>query len=693
MTIKRLLSLSILCVAAIACALSIMMAVRQYNQLTLSQDARLRLEVVRALADVPRVMNPERGLLTLAIQTMTSDQVSRTDLPAYREASEKALAAIRARTEATVGQLADADAIIAVSKQLDEAYRQIKDTQSSAMALPINQRGTAANVVTDKASAMNTLAAQALNTQLRKMAPANGVAFAWGNVGAAVLDLRDYGGRQAGMLQSLVAAHKPVTPEQRIQFYTLQGRVDQLWGGLWELRNVTGGAPSFKPALDKANSEYIQFFAGLRDEMAKYFETGDFPIDGSTYRERTFRMWNVVIALRDAAFEGSELAIDSAIASARQNLILSVVGLVVVVLAALAVLVVVQRRAIRPLFQMTAAIGRIADGELETEIPGVGRKDEIGHMASSVQVFKDSLLRNSALEAETAAARARSEAERRDAMQQLADLFETNVGGIIGAVGASADQLKASAQVLSQSADDTAGRSNTVAAAAEQAAANVNVVASSAEELGSSVQEIRRQVQQAADVSMTAVNEAHATGEIVRELSLAAAKISDILNLISSIAGQTNLLALNATIEAARAGEAGKGFAVVASEVKELADQTAKATSEISGQVGAIQSTTGKAVDAIGRIATTIQEMNTYANAVAAAVAQQGVATGEIVRSVAEASAGTSEVTGNITGVAQTAQSVGSAAGQVLTLSSDLQGQAQALSAEMARFLQTVRAA
>ncbi len=112
---------------------------------------------------------------------------------------------------------------------------------------------------------------------------------------AAVLDLRDYGGRQGGMLQSLVAAHKPVTRAAPSSSTTLQGRVDQHWGGLWELRNVTGGAPLLKPALDKANSDYIQFFAGLRDEMAKYFETGRLPIDGSTYRERTFRMWNVAI--------------------------------------------------------------------------------------------------------------------------------------------------------------------------------------------------------------------------------------------------------------------------------------------------------------------------------------------------------------------------------------------------------------
>ncbi len=692
-TIKRLLSLSILFIAAIACALALTMAVRQYGQLTASASANLRLQTIRALADIPRVMNPERGLTTLAIQTQTPEQAARTDLPAYRAETEKVLAEIRARTNATVGALDDADALVAVAKELEATYRSMRETSDAAMAQPITSRGNAPTVVTEKITAMGTLAARTMNTQLRKLAGVNGVAFAWGNVAASVLDLRDFGGRQAGMLQSLVAAHKPVTPQQRTEFFTLQGRVDQVWGSLWGMRDVAGGAASFKPALEKVNQEYIQYFAGIRQEMLPFFDAGDFPLDGAAYREKTFRMWVPVIALRDAAFAGAEAAIDGATDSARSSLIMAVVGLLAVVVAVVAVLFVVSRRAIKPLFSMTQAIGQIANGELETEIPGVGRSDEIGQMATSVAVFKDSLVRNAAMEAEAVASRTRAEAQRRQTMQELASMFETTVGGIVTAVGTSADALKASSHVLAKSADETAGRSNTVAAAAEEAAANVNVVASSAEELGSSVQEIRRQVEQAAACSLSAVNEARSTGEIVQELSLAANKISDILSLISNIAGQTNLLALNATIEAARAGDAGKGFAVVASEVKELANQTASATAEISGQVGAIQSSTAKAVSAIGTIAATIQEMNAYSNAIASAVSQQGSATGEIVRSVAQASAGTSEVTGNITGVAMTAQSVGAAASEVLHLSSDLSNQAAALSTEMARFLATVRAA
>ncbi|MGU3493455.1 methyl-accepting chemotaxis protein [Xanthobacteraceae bacterium A53D] len=694
MTIKRLLTVSILLIAAIACALALNMAWMQYGRLTLVNAADVRLQFIRAAADIPPLMNAERGLTVLVVETMTPAQAAaRQDLADYRAATEKALANVIAKANAAKGELADADALATAAAGLETSYKALRAGVDSAMAQPVGQRGTATATVTAQAGAINTAAMTAIEGQMRMLASANGQAYAWAGVATGVLEFRDIGGRLSGALQNIVAARKPVVGEARDQFLMMQGRVEQIWSGLWKLRTVTNGAASFVPALEKVNRDNYVFSAEIRKEMLPFFATGEFPIDGAAFREKTFRVWAPVIELRDAALDSADSAIDTAQDTARANLTWAIVGAAVVLLLVAGVLTAVSRRAIRPLEGMTAAVGELADGKLDTDVPGVGRTDEIGAMAASVQVFKDSLIRNAALEAETVAAREKAEADRRVAMQNLADMFEQTVGGIISSVGASADQLKASSNILARGADDTAGRSSTVAAAAEEAAVNVNVVASSAEELGSSVQEIGRQVEQAAAVSLTAVEEARATGEIVQELSLAANKISDILGLISTIAGQTNLLALNATIEAARAGEAGKGFAVVASEVKELANQTAKATAEISGQVGAIQSSTGKAVDAIGSIATTIQQMNTYSNAIAAAVAQQGSATGEIVRSVAQASAGTSEVTGNITNVAQTAQHVGAAAGEVLSLSTDLSTQADALNSEMARFLATVRAA
>ncbi|ACA20845.1 methyl-accepting chemotaxis sensory transducer [Methylobacterium sp. 4-46] len=347
----------------------------------------------------------------------------------------------------------------------------------------------------------------------------------------------------------------------------------------------------------------------------------------------------------------------------------------------------------RPIERMTAAMGRLAAGDAATEVPYRHRRDEIGAMAGALQVFRDNLIRSRALEEETALARASAEEQRRAGMRQMADGFEAAVGGIVAQLSGSAATLQTTADAMTATAGVTASQSSNVAVAAEQAASNVNTVAAAAEELGTSVEEIGRQVQGATHLARAAVQEADLTTQLVQALSQAASRIGDMVGLITSIASQTNLLALNATIEAARAGAAGRGFAVVAAEVKELASQTAKATEEISAQIGQIQAATGQAVSAIGTITDRIREINEVGAGIAAAVEEQGAATREIVRNVAQAAAGTSEVTVNIAGVAGAAGETGTAAKEVLTAASALSQQAEHLGQEVAHFLSTVRAA
>ncbi|WFS09033.1 methyl-accepting chemotaxis protein [Methylobacterium sp. 391_Methyba4] len=400
--------------------------------------------------------------------------------------------------------------------------------------------------------------------------------------------------------------------------------------------------------------------------------------------------WDRLVDLNAAGSQASGARIEATYAAANRNmLVLAALALFV----ALGAMVLVLRGVSRPLRAIAAATQRLAAGDAEVGIPGQGRRDEIGALAGSVLVFRDNLVRSRALEAETALARADAETQRRTATRAMADAFEQAVGGIVGGVSAAATELEATARSLTGSASDAAGQSGTVAAAASEAAANVNTVAAAAEELGSSVQEIGRQVSGSAELARVAVAESTSTVALVHDLSAAAAKVGDVVALISGIAAQTNLLALNATIEAARAGTAGRGFAVVASEVKALAEQTARATEEITGQIGRIQSSTGQAASAIDGIGQRIREIDDVASSIAAAVEQQGAATQEIVRNVAEAAVGTGAVTGTIASLAHSAEETGAAAAQVLGAASEMSRQSEHLGAEVARFLATVRAA
>jgi len=346
-----------------------------------------------------------------------------------------------------------------------------------------------------------------------------------------------------------------------------------------------------------------------------------------------------------------------------------------------------------PIRNMNEAMTEIADGQLETEVPGVGRKDEIGGMADAVQVFKENAVERVRLENEQEAIKQKAEVEKRQLMNKMADDFEASVGSVVTGVGSAADQMKGSAMTMASTAEQTSNQASNVASASEQAAVNVQTVASAAEELSSSVSEISRQVATSTQIAGQAVDDANRTDQQIQELAQAASKIGEVVALITDIAEQTNLLALNATIEAARAGEAGKGFAVVASEVKNLANQTAKATEEIGSQIGGIQASTQDAVTAIQRITKTITQIDGIATTIAAAVEEQGTATKEIARNVEQASKGTNEVSSNISGVTTSASETGSAASEILGSATNLSDQSETLKTEVDRFMKQVRSA
>jgi methyl-accepting chemotaxis protein len=348
----------------------------------------------------------------------------------------------------------------------------------------------------------------------------------------------------------------------------------------------------------------------------------------------------------------------------------------------------------RPMRALTTAMEKLAGGDFSVVLPGLGRKDEVGEVAGAVEKFKLVSERKAREEAEAKMRQDQIAAEQRKAeMRKLADSFEGAVGEIVGTVSSASTELEASATTLTSTAERTQQLTTVVAAASEEASTNVQSVASATEELSSSITEISRQVQESARVASEAVGQARTTTERVSELSKAATRIGDVVELINTIAGQTNLLALNATIEAARAGEAGKGFAVVASEVKALAEQTAKATGEIGQQISGIQAATQESVGAIKDISDTIEKLSEISSTIAAAVEEQGAATQEISRNVQQAAHGTQQVSSNITDVQRGASETGSASSQVLSAAQMLSGDSSRLKLEVGKFLETVRAA
>jgi len=435
-------------------------------------------------------------------------------------------------------------------------------------------------------------------------------------------------------------------------------------------------------SVDDAKSvEVTQSAAGLRDAAMK---------SRAAAEALQIAIRAVATRLDQRVMENNKAAEDEYVSASRLLVILSVGSVVFGLAFGFAV---GQYGIAKPIRAVVELLQQLAAGKYDVGISGEERGDEVGDVAKTAVVFRENGLARIRMEREQKEAEVRAAAQRRTDMLQLADGFERAVGEIVETVSSASTELEASASTLTSTAERSQELTTVVASASEEASTNVQSVASATEELSSSVNEISRQVQESARMASEAVGQARHTNERVGELSKAAARIGDVVELINTIAGQTNLLALNATIEAARAGEAGRGFAVVASEVKALAEQTAKATGEIGQQISSIQAATQESVGAIREISGTIERLSEISSTIAAAVEQQGAATQEISRNVQQAAQGTQQVSSNITDVQHGATETGSASSQVLSAAQMLSTDSNRLKIEVAKFLHAVRAA
>jgi methyl-accepting chemotaxis protein len=405
-----------------------------------------------------------------------------------------------------------------------------------------------------------------------------------------------------------------------------------------------------KAALEKVVSQYDQItgkFFELNDQLSEHqLKVGKIEFDRSLAAQATAQFWTSILGL---------MALAVAAASAW----------------------VVYAGVSGPIQNMADAMRRLSKNDLKVAIPGVGQADEIGQMAASVQVFKDSMIEAARLrdeqeevrrqaeiqrqsqEAQKEQDRISSAVQRRQATQTMASTVEAESNRAVNDISALVHQMNGATEGLSNLAVELSGNSHGVAAAAEEALANANAVSAAAEELTSSIHEIGSQVSRASSISSLAVNGSDRARETIESLSVAVSKISEVTKLIGSIAGKTNLLALNATIESARAGDAGKGFAVVASEVKSLAMQTAASTEDINRQIVDVQTATDAAVKAVSDVAERIREIDAVSSAIASAVEEQGAATQEIARNVSQTADAAREVASRIVEVSREADEVG----------------------------------
>jgi methyl-accepting chemotaxis protein len=434
----------------------------------------------------------------------------------------------------------------------------------------------------------------------------------------------------------------------------------------------------------------------LRDGMAKalkdYVSAGGQVVDMSSDASYALIFMNSAQDAFDSFADLHKKLAEQTTATAQRARIIFIVATSLVTLIATGATLLLGTLISQPVIAMAQAMRRLAGGELTIETPFGGRRDEIGAIAASLRVFKETAVAAVKLTAERERQRKLHE-QRATRLADLTRQFDRAVTDVLETVGAAATELQATASSMAATAEQTSRQSAAAMDAAEEAAVNVHTVAAATEELAASVEEIGRQVALSTRVAGKAVGEAAKTHRTVQGLSEASKKIGAVIALINSIASQTNLLALNATIEAARAGDAGRGFAVVASEVKSLAQQTASATEEIAAQVNDMQEATGQAVGAIDGIGVTINDISKFAATIAAAIEQQTAATAEISRNVQQAASGTSAVSANIGGVSQTAERTGGAAAQVLRAATQLSEQAGALRRQVDRFLSDVKAA
>ncbi|MFZ5733236.1 MAG: methyl-accepting chemotaxis protein [Pseudomonadota bacterium] len=504
--------------------------------------------------------------------------------------------------------------------------------------------------------------------------------------------LRNTAGEASLLVSNSLGAGK-ATPETRLTYTRHVGGIDAAWNALES--SASGPLPSsLTSAMSAAKTAYFEpAYVATRDKLLNAMINGEkAEMTSAQWAPYTVERMGSAVAVAERALEAAKDHGVTLYQSAMRGLIIQLCLLVLAAGLAVGSMMIVTRRMTGPLHVIRDAMLKVAAGDTSVDVSYTDRKDEIGALANALGTFRQNAAEKAQIENEQRERHDRN-AARQQAIENHISAFESQVRETLDTLASASDQMRQTSESMSVISEQTNSQVQMAAKASGEASANVQSVAAASEELSASIGDISRQVTHAASIASRAVDQARQTDNTVQGLSETASKIGDVVKLINDIAGQTNLLALNATIEAARAGEAGKGFAVVASEVKSLANQTAKATEEISQQIAAVQKVAQDAMDAIKGIGGTIGEVSEVATAIAAAVEEQGAATMEITRNTQQAAQGTKDVSDNITGVSAGADATGNSAQNVKSAAEALGEQAQHLRDQVNDFLGKIRAA